>query len=208
VPQQSAQPKATDKLDRRCVTRWRIGVRQRPVAHRLVRPLLIELGDVLGQQVPPMPFPEHGKVVEALLLNALSPSLGVGVHVRPIRTQALRLNTVDGVPWNNNNAENAIRQFAYYRDDTPGRLKEPGLRDYLVLLSLYQTCRYKGVSFLKFLLSRERDMTAFCLGRRRKRRPPLIEVYPKGVRRPDFRPSPDQIGGPPTPDQPPNRVEG
>ena len=27
----------------------------------------------------------------------------------------------DGVPWNNNNAENAIRRFAYYREDTPGR---------------------------------------------------------------------------------------
>ena len=26
----------------------------------------------------------------------------------------------DGVPWNNNNAENAIRQFAYYREGTPG----------------------------------------------------------------------------------------
>ena len=24
----------------------------------------------------------------------------------------------DGVPWNNNNAENAIKRFAYYREDT------------------------------------------------------------------------------------------
>ena len=30
--------------------------------------------------------------------------------------------------------------------------KEAGLNDYLVLLSIYQTCRYKGVSFLKFLV--------------------------------------------------------
>jgi predicted RecB family nuclease len=95
----------------------------------------------------------------------------------------------DGVPWNNNNAENAIRQFAYYRDENPGRLREPGLKDYLVLLSLYQTCRYRGVSFLKFLLSRERDLDAFCRRPRRKRRSPLIEVYPKGVARPDFGPS-------------------
>jgi predicted RecB family nuclease len=50
----------------------------------------------------------------------------------------------DGVSWNNNNAENAVRQFAYYRDGNPGRLKEPGLNDYLVLLSIYQTCRYRG----------------------------------------------------------------
>src|SRR5262249_32511130 len=29
----------------------------------------------------------------------------------------------DGVPWNNNNAENAIKRFAYYREDTIGVMK-------------------------------------------------------------------------------------
>ena len=67
----------------------------------------------------------------------------------------------DGVGWNNNLAENGIRQFAYYREDHPGRLRESGLKDYIVLLSLYQTCRYRGVSFLKFLLSRETDGGVF-----------------------------------------------
>jgi predicted RecB family nuclease len=95
----------------------------------------------------------------------------------------------DGVPWNNNNAENAIRRFAYYREDTPERLRVPGLEDYLVLLSSYQTCRYKGINFLKFLLSRERDIDAFCQEPRQKRRSPVIEVYPKGVDRPDFGPT-------------------
>jgi hypothetical protein len=83
----------------------------------------------------------------------------------------------DGVPWNNNDAENAVRQFAYYRDGNTGRLKEAGLKDYLVLLSLYQTCRYRGISFLKFLLSRERDLDTFGQPRRRRRRPPLIRLY-------------------------------
>jgi hypothetical protein len=32
----------------------------------------------------------------------------------------------DGVGWNNNLAENAVRQFAYYREDTPGMLREEG----------------------------------------------------------------------------------
>ena len=60
----------------------------------------------------------------------------------------------DGVPWNNNNAENAIKRFAQYRQTTPsGMMKEGGLADYLVLLSIYMTCRFKGVSFLKFLLT-------------------------------------------------------
>jgi hypothetical protein len=49
-----------------------------------------------------------------------------------------------------------------------------------VLLSLCQTCRYRGISFLKFLLSRERDVDAFGTPGRPKRRRPVIEVYPKG----------------------------
>jgi hypothetical protein len=92
----------------------------------------------------------------------------------------------DGVTWNNNTAENAIKRFAYYREGTVGVLTEAGLADYLVLLSINQTCRYRGVSFLKFLLSRERDVDAFCEHPRRKRRRPLIEVYPSGVTRPGF----------------------
>ena len=43
-------------------------------------------------------------------------------------------------------------------------LKESGLSDYLVLLSICQTCRYKGVSFLKFLVSGLRDIDSFCEG--------------------------------------------
>jgi hypothetical protein len=86
----------------------------------------------------------------------------------------------DGVPWNNNNAENAIKRFAYYREDTVGVMKEAGLSDYLVLLSLCHTCRYRGISFLKFLLSRERDIDAFGTRGRARRRRPVIEVYPKG----------------------------
>jgi len=86
----------------------------------------------------------------------------------------------DGVPWNNNNAENAIKRFAYYREGTVGTMKEAGLSDYLALLSICQTCRYKGISFLKFMLSRETDMDVFCECRRPKREPPLVEVYPKG----------------------------
>jgi predicted RecB family nuclease len=92
----------------------------------------------------------------------------------------------DGVAWNNNNAENAIRQFAYYREEAAGLLSEAGLKDYLVLLSICQTCRYKGISFLKFLLSREQDLDAFCQGRHQGRQLPLLETYPAGVVRPDF----------------------
>jgi hypothetical protein len=91
------------------------------------------------------------------------------------------------VSWNNNNAENAIRQFAYYRDDATGHITEAGLKDYLVLLSIRQTCRYRNIDFLKFLLSRQRDLDSFSQRGRRRRRSSVIEVYPKGVSRPDFR---------------------
>src|SRR5207247_6932007 len=73
----------------------------------------------------------------------------------------------DGVPWNNNNAEHAVKCFARYRRFADGRFTESSLQDYLVVLSIYQTCEYRGVSFLRFLLS-EKDRTGrFGSGNRR-----------------------------------------
>jgi hypothetical protein len=86
----------------------------------------------------------------------------------------------DGVSWNNNLAENAIKRIADYREDVGRSVKEAGLTEHLVLLSIYQTCRVRDMSFLKFLLSRERDMDAFVASKRRRRRAPRIELYPKG----------------------------
>jgi hypothetical protein len=64
----------------------------------------------------------------------------------------------DGVPWNNNNAEYAIKQFARYREISQGLMTESGLNDYLVLLSIEETCRYRGLSFQRFLRSGEKDL--------------------------------------------------
>src|SRR5262249_34227874 len=86
----------------------------------------------------------------------------------------------DSVPWNNNSAEHAVKHFAYYRKVSDGQMTEPGLSDYLVLLSVYQTCKYKGVSFFKFLLSGERDMDKFIESRGKKRLKLPLELYPKG----------------------------
>jgi hypothetical protein len=76
----------------------------------------------------------------------------------------------DGVPWNNNNAEHAVKHFAKYRMISNGRMTANGLQPYLVLLSIYQTCVYKGVSFLRFLLSGEKDVDAFVEKTSRHRR--------------------------------------
>ncbi|MCP1849723.1 MULTISPECIES: TM0106 family RecB-like putative nuclease [unclassified Bradyrhizobium] len=86
----------------------------------------------------------------------------------------------DGVSWNNNLAEDAIKRVSNYREDVGRSVKEAGLIEHLVLLSLYQTCRVRDISFLKFLLSQERDMDAFVASKRRRRRLQRIEVYPKG----------------------------
>jgi predicted RecB family nuclease len=68
----------------------------------------------------------------------------------------------DGVPWNNNNAENAIKLFASRRRILGATSTEKGLRDYLVFLSIYQTCRRKNLSFLRFLRSGHLDIDTFA----------------------------------------------
>ena len=85
----------------------------------------------------------------------------------------------DGVPWNNNNAEHAVKPFAKLRHVIRGVTTEKGIREYLVLLSLCETCKYMGVDFLDFLRSGEKDIHAFAESRPgRKRRSPTSEPKP------------------------------
>lgn len=86
----------------------------------------------------------------------------------------------DGVPWSNNNAEHAVHRFVYYREVADGQFTEGGLTDYLVLLSIYLTCRYKEVSFLQFLLSQEKDIDEYRASMNRKRVLPTIEFCLEG----------------------------
>jgi predicted RecB family nuclease len=71
----------------------------------------------------------------------------------------------DNVPWNNNNAEHAIKSFADLRDVIEGSTTERGIRDYLILLSIYQTCAYREIDFLGFLRSGEKKIDGYA-GRR------------------------------------------
>ena len=57
----------------------------------------------------------------------------------------------DGIPWNNNNAEAAVKAFAQYRRGVKGMIGESGLTEYLKMLSIAQTCRYRNIRFLSFL---------------------------------------------------------
>ena len=68
----------------------------------------------------------------------------------------------DGIPWNNNNAEHAIKTFARHRVIFNGQVTENGITEYLILLSIYQTCNYRDIDFLTFLRSKEIDIDSFC----------------------------------------------
>ncbi len=73
----------------------------------------------------------------------------------------------DGVPWNNNNAEHALKNFAVSRYKMDFH-SEDGLKNQLIFLSIYQTCRNRGINFLKFLVSKEKDIDRFSQGRTQK----------------------------------------
>lgn len=76
----------------------------------------------------------------------------------------------DNIPWNNNNAEHAVKAFAALRRVIAGVTTEKGVREYLVLLSLCETCRYMGLDYLDFLRSGEKDIQAFASIQRARRR--------------------------------------
>jgi len=66
----------------------------------------------------------------------------------------------DGIPWNNTNAEHAIKLFAKYRRNADGRFTEASVKEYLVLASVLETCEFNNVNVLRFLLSGEKTLAA------------------------------------------------
>jgi hypothetical protein len=71
----------------------------------------------------------------------------------------------DGIPWNNNMAERAIRHLAVQRKIS-GVFFEHSAQQYLVLLGIGQTCRFQGKPLLHFLMSEEKDIDQFRAARR------------------------------------------
>jgi len=99
----------------------------------------------------------------------------------------------DGVPWNNNPGEHAIKAFAWSREVSDGLMSKEGLSDFLVLLSVRQTCKFRGVSFLKFLLSQEEDVETYCRQGRKQKPTVGLEIYPPGFTRGGRRGKADQV---------------
>src|SRR5207245_5131195 len=84
----------------------------------------------------------------------------------------------DGVPWNNNNAEHAIKRFAKYRRDADGRFTERSLQEYLVLATVLETCEFNNLNVLKFLLSKETTLEGLLRMAGRKARDLKSSVTP------------------------------
>ena len=76
------------------------------------------------------------------------------------RQSLFRFLDEDGIPWNNNTAERAIRHLAVQRKIS-GTFHPRGAIAYLELLGIAQTCRFQEKSFLQFLLSKELDVDHF-----------------------------------------------
>lgn len=77
------------------------------------------------------------------------------------RTKLFTFLDYDNVPWNNNDAEHAVKAIAELRRGLSGLSTETGIKDYLVLLSAQRTCKFQSISFLEFLRSGENDLDAF-----------------------------------------------
>jgi predicted RecB family nuclease len=94
--------------------------------------------------------------------------------------------TQDGIPWENNMAERAIRHLAVQRKIS-GTFFKRVAPQYLLLLAISQTCRFQGKSFLKFLLSKETDLESF------RRTRPIRYSY--AVAKREDSPSSNEAGG-------------
>jgi hypothetical protein len=80
----------------------------------------------------------------------------------------------DFIPWNNNNAEHAVHYLAKVRRFTDGSFTSSSIAELLTLVTVLQTCEYRGVNALQFLLSGGRSLAAMTGRKRKHRSPPSI----------------------------------
>jgi len=71
----------------------------------------------------------------------------------------------DGVSWNNTYAEHFIKPFARYRRTANGIFTARSIQDFLVILSISETCKGCGSDFLDFLLKDNKHVFGFRNGR-------------------------------------------
>ncbi|HEY2580521.1 MAG TPA: TM0106 family RecB-like putative nuclease [Mucilaginibacter sp.] len=61
----------------------------------------------------------------------------------------------NNVSWNNSNAEHAIKILALHANKNINSFRKSRIDEYLKIMSIYQTCEYKNIGFLKFLISQK-----------------------------------------------------
>jgi hypothetical protein len=101
--------------------------------------------------------------------GASEPARKITERLQKNRNKMFTFLHFDDVPWNNNNAEHAIKAFASLRRVIEGKTTEKGLTDFLILLSLCETCKYKHVDFLGFLRSGSKDIDDFAISQSKQR---------------------------------------
>jgi hypothetical protein len=94
-----------------------------------------------------------GFINQVVSMNcATEAGLALQKRIEKNRDKLFAFLDYDGVPWNNNNAEHAVRAFTRLRNAI-GTSTPKGTREFATLLSIQQTLRYRGMSFLEFMRS-------------------------------------------------------
>lgn len=125
------------------------------------------LGDVQRRGLKSYFLRKHIKAVERFYKDCIDDSSYVTrdtiryqKRFRRYRSSLFTFLERDGIAWNNNAAERALRHLAIQRKIS-GAFSQRGAQDYLSLLSVAQSCRFQEKSMLDFLLSGEVDVDAF-----------------------------------------------
>jgi hypothetical protein len=88
----------------------------------------------------------------------------------------------NGVSWNNNNAERAMKTFARHRRFADGKFTSRSIEHHLAILTVYQTCEFRRLDFVDFVLGRKNagvgPSVPWILNERLRRRRPDSEPLP------------------------------
>ena len=119
---------------------------------------------------------KHMKSVDHIYQNVIEGPEGCSELVEKYKKRFVRYResmfrflTEDGIPWNNNMAERALRHLCVQQKISGCFVGKAGADNYLRLLAIAQTCRFQEKPFLDFLLSGERDVDQFNPVRKRRK---------------------------------------
>lgn len=106
---------------------------------------------------------KHRRAADGFIENVVGMSCATEVgrafqkRVEKNRDKLFTFLSYDGVPWNNNNAEHAVKAFTRLRN-VINTSSPKGTRDFATLLSIQQTLKYRGREFLEFMRSGEMEI--------------------------------------------------